>query len=249
MNCMPIYNIGGNGTSEMTVFLRSSCVPPFAVDICSDATDADLHGMLQSTPCFAAHSQLEFGGVRLDDHAALIADIGITPESIIEVVINQQMNDLQLFNAFIAKTKPRSEVWLELTMDSFSNYQDFANHHENNYNAMVEVLKKRRIDKWIRYAWDDNIIRIKMWCEEVKGTMNGIDLSALSGMKSLRELYLCNANLTEIDLSALPTLTSLGVLSFRCNYKLMNVNFPSGFRNEKDKTASNQVGCDRYQAA
>ena len=189
MSMLFIAIVIGSDDHEMTVFVHSHSVPSRAVDIPSAATVGDVRRLISAMPEFDDHPSLEFGGQRLNDDEAPIANVGICSESMIEVIA-QQMNDLRLFDACIANTKSRKEIWL-LTTKNFSSYEEFAEHHQHDHKAMLEDINSHeRIPITVELTGEGEIkiteIIMSGFDDDSEGLdLNGMDFGVLAGMEFL----------------------------------------------------------------
>ena len=220
-----LWTMTTHGIPMIPVFIHSHCVPVFAIDILSDVTIGDVRKTLTKMQTFGQYPLLEFGGKRLQNDALCIADIGICQESVIEVI--GQHNDLQLFDAAIANTESQTDAWFVLTHGNFSNYQQFAEHHNQNYTAMVQAMQ---VCWQFILSFSDGDITHICFSEldfDYKLDLSGTDVLPLSGMKALISLELIGAQLSNHDLSALPSLTSLRRLSVAYNPQLQYLNVPN----------------------
>lgn len=225
------------------LFIRTPFDDVHAVNIPSQADVGNLRGLVSQIPSIENGTvfYLEFAGKRLSDDAALIADIGTCSEAVIDLIRPQ--NELELFDAFIEKTHSRQQVWLLITDNDFASYHDFAEYHDFNYSLMVEDLSGEEYgdQEIIQWTNEGNIKCIEFSFAAIEFQegdlyydfdgnldLNGINLAALTEMKSLKELALRGVFLVAVDLSALPRLTSLTKLDMGMNPQLTSLTFPSG---------------------
>lgn len=233
-----IVSISNAQLSLFMINMQTQAMIPITVDLnatVGDLADAVLHDINSglSDECIGSGARalsIFYGGVELMDQSQPLADVGLSNEA--RLSYQYAMNDLRLFDVSIANTTSRMEVWSQMTDYCFTSYQEFADHHNQNYAAMMHEMEGS-FTASLQFSSDGDIIEIDLF--RAGFDFAGIDLAPFAEMKSLRNLYLSGCNLGSIDLSPLPRLRELKELDLSYNPQLQRLQFPFGMEDSKLK--------------
>lgn len=154
-----------------------------AIEISKGATVADLYEAAAAQGWTRMEFALQHSGMVLEDMTALIADLGVCSEAVIEMV--EVQNDLQTLDAMIT-TDPaaRSLIWKTLTEDRIENYAQLEEASLGSGLNVMQEMERVNANNGYMELHDGRVISLSI----PSNFLNVEELWRISGLSALQTL-------------------------------------------------------------